>query len=158
MIIAILWSPVIAKFDSIFEAINILLTVISPPISAVFIWGVFWKRGNNPAAIATFSGGFVLGLIAFLVDFPIIGEVKYFTEGLGISFMMQAWWLFVACSVIYVVTSLLTPAPDYEKIKNYTLASPGAFLKDYKEKGNKEPLVLSAVLFTIMVILYGIFS
>lgn len=157
MIIAILWSPIIANFDSIFEAINVLLTVISPPITAVFIWGVFWKRGNNPAAIATFGGGFLLGLIAFLIDFPIIGETKLITEGLGISFMMQAWWLFVACSVIYVATSLMTPAPDYEKIKNYTLASPGAFLTDYKEKGNKSPLVLSILLFAIMVILYSIF-
>lgn len=158
MIIAILWSPIIAKFDSIFEAINILLTVISPPITAVFIWGVFWKRGNNPAAIATFSGGFALGLIAFLIDFPIIGDTKLITEGLGISFMMQAWWLFVACSVIYVATSLMTPVPDYEKIKNYTLASPGAFLKDYREKESKGPLTLSTILFIIMVILYGVFS
>ena len=158
IIIAILWSPVISKFNSIFEAINILLTVISPPITTVFVWGVFWRRGNNPAAIATFIGGFILGLIAFLIDFPIIGETKLITESLGISFMMQAWWLFVACSVIYVVTSLMTPAPDYEKIKNYTLATPGAFLKKYEEQDNNKPLILAIILLIIMVILYGAFS
>lgn len=158
MVIAILWSPIIAKFDSIFEAINILLTVISPPITAVFVWGVFWKRGNNSAAIATFTGGFVLGLITFLIDFPIIGQTKIITDGLGISFMMQAWWLFVGCSVIYVMTSLMTPAPSYERIKNYTLASPGAFLANYKEKGNKGPIALSIILLIIMVILYRVFN
>jgi SSS family solute:Na+ symporter len=32
-IIAIAWSPLIAKFPSIFEVINDLLAVLSPPIS-----------------------------------------------------------------------------------------------------------------------------
>ncbi|MDR8393808.1 sodium:solute symporter [Aliifodinibius sp. S!AR15-10] len=154
MIVAILWSPIIAQFDSIFEAINVLLTVISPPITAVFVWGVFWKRGNNPAAVATFVGGFILGVTAFLIDFPIVGDTKLLTEGLGISFMMQAWWLFVACSVIYVLTSLVTPEPDYDKIEDYTLSSPLAFLTSRVEEGGTRPLQFSLLLIVIMILLY----
>ena len=154
MIIAISWSPLIARFDSIFEAINILLTVISPPISTVFIWGLFWKRGNHQGAVATFIGGFILGLVTFLLDFPLIGDTKLITDTLGISFMMQAWWLFVGSSLIYVIASLVTPAPGYEKIENCTLSSPLAFLKkDDKEKYNM-PLILSAIMIAIMVLLY----
>lgn len=158
MIIAISWSPLIARFDSIFEAITVLLTVISPPISAVFLWGVFWKRGNNQGAIATFIGGFLLGLIAFLVDFPIIGETKIITETWGISFMMQAWWLFVCSSLIFVIASLYTPPPDYNKIKSVTLSSPWIFLK--KDKGEKInlPLILSGILVVVMILLYRVFG
>ena len=156
MIIAISWSPLIARFDSIFEAINILLTVISPPISTVFIWGLFWKRGNHQGAIATFIGGFILGLVTFLLDFPLIGDTKLITDTLGISFMMQAWWLFVGSSLIYVIASLVTTEPDYEKIENCTLSSPLAFLKqDDKEKYNI-PLILSAIMIVIMALLYTI--
>ena len=158
MIIAISWSPLIARFNSIFEAINILLTVISPPISAVFVWGIFWKRGNHQGALATFIGGFFLGLLTFLVDFPIIGDTKIISGVLGISFMMQAWWLFVCCSVIYVVTSLLTPAPDDKKIQGCTLSSPLAFLA--KEEGNRNnlPLMISGILILIMILLYTLFG
>ena len=158
MAIAISWSPLIARFDSIFEAINILLTVISPPIATVFVWGVFWKRGNHHGAIATFIGGFVLGLLAFLIDFPIIGDVKYLTESCGISFMMQAWWLFVASSIIYVLVSLVTPAPDNEKINGLTLESPLAFLKSDREEGGRTPLVLSGILIAMMILLYYLFG
>lgn len=158
MIIAISWSPLIARFNSIFEAINILLTVISPPISAVFVWGIFWKRGNHQGALATFIGGFFLGLLTFLVDFPIIGDIKIISGVLGISFMMQAWWLFVCCSVIYVVTSLLTPAPDYKKIQGCTLNAPLAFLTEKEGNENNLPLMISGILILIMVLLYTLFG
>ncbi len=157
MIIAISWSPLIARFNSIFEAINILLTVISPPISAVFIWGIFWKRGNHQGATATFVGGFLLGLITFLLDFPLIGDTKFFTDTLKISFMMQAWWLFVGSSVIYVMASLLTPPPDYKKIEDCTLSSPLAFLKKDEEDTYNLPLLFSVLLIAIMIVLYSVF-
>ena len=154
MLIAIAWSPLIAKFNSIFEAINILLTVISPPITTVFVLGLFWKRGNYQGAIATFIGGFLLGLVTFLIDFPIVGETKVITETLGVPFMMQAWWLFVCSCLIYFVTSLATPPPDYNKIKNCTLSSPLAFFK--KEEGERlnTPVILASLLIFILTILY----
>jgi SSS family solute:Na+ symporter len=99
-------------------------------------------------------GGFLLGLAAFLVDFPVVGDVKILTETWGISFMMQAWWLFVISSIIYVVCSLLSAPPDYEKIESVTLSSPLMFLK--KEKGEKinMPLILSGILVLVMILLY----
>lgn len=154
MVIAISWSPLIARFNSIFEAINVLLTVISPPITTVFLWGVFWKRGNHQGALATFVGGFILGLVAFLADFPVFGDTKMITEGLGISFMMQAWWLFVACSFIYFTVSLATPPPDYESIRNFTLESPLALLKNEKNERRNIPLSLSIVLIGLLILIY----
>ena len=158
MIVAISWSPLIARFNSIFEALNILLTVISPPITTVFVLGVFWKRGNHQGALATFIGGFLLGLAAFLIDFPVFGDVKIITETWGISFMMQAWWLFVCCSIIYIIASLLTPPPDYDKIKSCTMDSPLAFLKNEEGETRNVPLILSGMLILIMILLYSLFG
>lgn len=158
MIIAISWSPLIAKFNSIFEAISVLLAVISPPITAVFVWGVFWKRGNSQGALATFIGGLLLGLIAFLFDFPAFGNVKIITDVWGISFMMQAWWLFVCSSIIYIVTSLLTPEPDYKKIEKCTMSAPLDFLKNDEGETRNLPLILSGLLILILILLYSFFS
>jgi len=158
MIIAISWSPLIAKFNSIFEAISVLLAVISPPITAVFVWGVFWKRGNSQGALATFIGGLLLGLITFLFDFPAFGNVKIITDVWGISFMMQAWWLFVCSSIIYIVTSLLTPEPDYKKIEKCTMSAPLDFLKNDEGETRNLPLILSGLLILILILLYSFFS
>jgi len=71
---------------------------------------------------------------------------------------MQAWWLFVCSSVIFVVASLLSPPPDYQKIDSCTLSSPLAFLK--KDPGEKTnvPLILSGILILVMLLLYFLFS
>ena len=46
MVAAILWSPLISHFQSIFQGVTALICYIAPPITAVFIWGVFWKRAS----------------------------------------------------------------------------------------------------------------
>ena len=158
MIVAVSWSPLIAKFNSIFVAITVLLAVISPPITAVFVWGLFWKRGNSQGALATFIGGLLLGVTVFLVDFPAFGDVKIITDIWGISFMMQAWWLFVGSSIIYMVTSLLTPEPDYKKIESCTMNAPLDFLKNDDGETRNVPLILSGLLILMLILLYSFFS
>ncbi len=158
MVLAIAWSPMIEKFISIFDAINEILAVLSPPIAVVFIWGVFWKRGTKEASVTAIISGFVLGAIVFMVDFPLFGDVKVITEHWEIPYMLQSWWLFVIISVIYVVTSLLTPKPPLEKIENLTLESPLAFLTKGRITGISDPRILSGILLSIMIGLYIIFS
>ncbi|TSA38499.1 MAG: hypothetical protein D4R64_02910 [Porphyromonadaceae bacterium] len=119
----------IERFRSIFEAINTILSVLAPPIAVVF-----------------------------LIDFPAFGHVKVITQTLGIPYMMQGWWLFVFLSSLFVVVSLLTPKPDYEKIKAYTLDKPLNFLLKGKVTGIGDPRILSLILVVIMIIFYSIFS
>jgi len=157
MIASAAWSPFIGQFKSIFEAVNSLLAVLSPPVSAVLILGVFWRRGNNQGAIVSMISGFVLGAIVFIFDFaPLSGSMKI-TEGLGIPFMMQAWWLFFTCCVLFVITSLLTEKPDYEKVSLVSLDSPFAFITKGKINGIGDARVLSGILILVMAILYYIF-
>ena len=41
---------------------------IAPPIAAVFLLGVFWKRINGKGAITTLVGGFVLGMLRLVLE------------------------------------------------------------------------------------------
>jgi SSS family solute:Na+ symporter len=158
MLLAIAWSPMIERFRSIFDAINTILSVLAPPIAVVFLFGVFWKRGTKEASLVTIITGFVVGVLVFLIDFPAFGNVKIITETLGIPYMMQGWWLFVFLSFLFVVISYLTPEPDYEKIKDYTMDKPLNFLLKEKVTGITDPRILSLILVVIMVILYAVFS
>jgi len=157
MILAIAWSTQGDKFSSIFEAINKIASAIAPPVAVVFLFGVFSKRGSRKAAFYTLISGLVLGIVTFCLDFESISGSMYITKGLGIPFMMQAWWLFVICTIIYFVISYLTPAPSKEVIEKYTWENPVAVITKEPFRGLGDPRLWALILVATLVILYSIF-
>ena len=157
MLLAMVWSTQGDKFSSIFEGINKIAAAIAPPVATVFLFGVFSKRGTNQAAIATLLAGLVLGIFAFCLDFEPISGHMYLTRGLGIPFMMQAWWLFVICTVIYFAVSYSSPRPPAEVIEKYTWESPLAVITKGEFKGVKDVRLWAGILVLILVVMYIIF-
>ncbi|WP_017446852.1 sodium:solute symporter [Gayadomonas joobiniege] len=168
LLLAILWSMQGERFGGIFEGINQMIAVLAPPISAVFIWGIFWPRGTSQAALATLIIGFLAGAVVFCMDFPAVsswfvgvneqGEsIRYFTQVLGIPFMLQAWWLFVLSSAILVVVSLLTPAPDRSTVAQYCWQSPLLVLTEKPLRSVFDPRTLSLLLILVMLVCYSFF-
>jgi len=157
MLLAMVWSTQGDKFSSIFEGINKIAAAIAPPVAVVFLFGVFSKRGTNRAAIITLLAGLVLGITAFCVDFEPISGQMYLTRGLGIPFMMQAWWLFVICTLIYFLVSYSGPRPPAEIIQNYTWESPLSVLAKGKFEGVKDVRLWAGILVLTLVVMYIIF-
>jgi SSS family solute:Na+ symporter len=157
IIIAIAWSPLIAKFPSIFEAINDLLAILSPPISVVFIFGVMSRRGTPKAGHYTLVFGFILALIAFSFDFEMISGKRYISEVLGIHFMMKAFYLFVICTIFYFAVSRFTPRANEEILKKMTMKRPLSFITEGKLQGITDPRMLAGLLVVVMAVLYYIF-
>ncbi len=157
LVSAAFWSPWIASFKSIFEAINVILVSIAPPVTAVMVLGVFWKRGNQQGALATMISGFPLGILVFCLEFEPISGTRFITYNLGIPLMMQAFWLWLICSVIHVTVSLLTPPPPPEKTKEIAMDKPWDFITKEKIIGFADPRILSLILVVVMAILYIIF-
>jgi len=162
MIAAVAWSTQGDRFGGIFGGINHMISVLAPPISVVFIWGVFWKRGTAQASLATLVIGFLLGATVFVVDFPAVAlpllGYQLFTEKCGIPFLLQAWWLFVTCSVVFVVVSLMTPAPDEELVQQYCWGNPIKALTAEPLRGAGDPRILSLLLAVTMAALYYTFQ
>ncbi|WP_299549858.1 sodium:solute symporter [Seonamhaeicola sp.] len=155
MIVAILWSTQGGKFGSIFQAINDIAAAFAPPISVVFLLGVFYKRGTKEASFYTLVFGFVMGLVLFILDFEPISGFKYVTDGLGVHFLMRAWWMFCICMVVFILISLCTPEPDRELIENTTWG--GSKIKMVKKsKDWITPKNLAIILIVLMVVLYAI--
>lgn len=157
IVIAIAWSPLIAKFPSIFEAINDLLAVLSPPISVVFIFGIMSRRGTPKAGHYTLVFGFALAIIAFCIDFEMIAGKRYITDVWGIHFMMKAFLLFMICTLFYYLVSFFTPKADQEVLESMTLKKPMAFLTEGKLSGVTDPRILAGFLAITMITLYYIF-
>ena len=158
MLFAMIWSTQGGKFSSIFEAINKIAAAIAPPVAVVFLFGVFSKRGTRQAAFITLISGLVLGILAFCIDFEPISGYMFLTKSWGIPFMMQAWWLFVMCTVIYFAVSLATEKPPVDVLKNYTWEKPLAVLTRDKFYGLKDTRIWAGVLILTLIILYAVFS
>lgn len=161
MLLAMAWSTQGGRFGSIFEAINKMpAQFLAPPISVVFLWGIFWRRGTKQAALTTLFLGFILGFIVFLIDLPAFGTIQWISDpadGLGITFMMQAAWGFAIWSVVYVIVSLATPAPPSEHVEMTTWPKPLQVIFRDPLSGVSDPRILAGVLLAVMAVLYTIF-
>lgn len=132
--IGIAWIPFmksLMKGDGLFKYLQSIQAYISPPIAAVFLLGLFFRRLNARGAIASLWTGFVLGMGKLTLE--------YFTAGyrqgtaiwqadpgglavaiVEINFLHFAILLFAICSVVLVLVSLTSEAPALSKIESIT--------------------------------------
>jgi len=152
MVAAILWSPLVSHFQSIFQGIVAVICYISPPITAVFLWGVFWKKASAAAAYATLSLGSGLGLVVFFMD--------WFKDktGWNIPSMMATFYLFVICSAILFIVSLKKPQTHTAESSKLVWTSPLEAVRGRFTAGALDFRIVSAALFAVMVILYIVFA
>ena len=47
MVVSALWAPQIAQFDGLFKYIQEMLAYMVPPVTILFLLGVFWKAGTG---------------------------------------------------------------------------------------------------------------
>jgi len=152
MIAAILWSPLLARYESIFQGITAMICYVAPPITAVFVWGVLWRRASALAAQITLYVGSALGLTVFLLD--------WFKDSTGWSVpsMMATFYLFATCSLVLAAISWICPHQHTEASERLVWSSPAEALRTAGWRGIGNYKVLAAVLFGVMVLLYAAFA
>lgn len=107
MILATIWAPFIENFGSLFKYLQRVLSYTVPPIAALFLVGIFWKRANAQGAFAGLVVGLVLGVVLFVAN-----EIMLV---INIHFLYVAFVLFLAAIPAIVAVSLMTPEPEKEK-------------------------------------------
>ena len=121
--LGLLWIPLMRGISGqLYQYLQSVQAYISPPIAAVFLLGVFWRRVNAQGAMAALLLGFVLGmarLAAELKKDALDGALLTFAS---INFLHFAVLLFLVCAVVLVVVSLVTPPPAYRKVAGLTYA------------------------------------
>lgn len=112
MLAAAAWAPQIDKFPTLWQYLQSALSCIVPPIVALFLLGVFWKRANANGALAGIAGGAISA--AFFLGYSGLKWVS------AIHFLYVAAIIFtVSCLAIFAV-SLLTPPPPDKKVSTFT--------------------------------------
>jgi SSS family solute:Na+ symporter len=121
--LSLLWIPFMSRISSqLWIYLQSVQAYISPPIAAVFLLGIFWKRVNGQGAIASLLLGFALGAIRFILEVvyaksPPPDFLKFYV---GINFLHFAVMMFVICVATMVIVSLFTPAPKPAKVNGLT--------------------------------------
>jgi len=155
VILASLWAPQIERFGSLFQYLQIVLSFICPPVVAVFILGLFWKRANSSGSITALLTGFAIAI--FLLLSKALDISPYLND---IHFLHMTAYLTIICAVIHVVVSLKTPAPDHSQILEYTY-SKKFFDEDTKSLEGlpwyQNFRILSVLLLLVTAVLIGYF-
>ncbi|UCD27755.1 MAG: sodium:solute symporter [Planctomycetota bacterium] len=151
MVLAILWSPFLGNFKSIFQGINELICYVAPPITVVFVVGVFWRQATGKGALVTLITGSILGLVVFLLSW-----FKQYT-GWPIHWMMSAFYLAVICTIVLIAVSLWKPTPLSTEQQALVWKTPLEALRGQAWKGIGNYKFLSLLLFVSMIVLYVIF-
>lgn len=103
VVIAALWAPNIEKFGSVVKYFQQLLAYMAPPVVAVFLAGLFWRRATATAAFTALITGFgaAVGLLVFNDRTPLAGW----------NFLYVAPLLFVLSLLLLVAVSFVTKPP-----------------------------------------------
>jgi len=126
-ILGLAWIPFMQNVsEQLYTYLQSVQGYIAPPIAAVFLIGIFWRRVNANGAVTTLLSGLVLGGTRLVLELmngadkdglPAGTSIEWIAE---INFLHFAILLFVVCVVILVTVSLLTQAPAPEKVRGIT--------------------------------------
>lgn len=153
VLLGLLWIPFIGLLsdDRMYVYLQSVQAYISPPIAAVFLLGLFWKRVNGKGAISALLTGFVLGTIRLIL------EINYKMNSLengflisiaSINFLHYAIILFVISILVLIVVSLLTEKPSEKQIEGLI------FDKDKISEKNKWRMVNIVMSFVLVIVLF----
>ena len=127
---------------------------LAPPITAVFLLGLFCKRINGKGAVAGLAIGFIVGMAKLIIQALTGGDDPYITSPGWLvyvgeyNFLFATGWLLLISILSIVGVSLLTAPPKYEKIAELTYAT----VTPEQRREIRESWGLAEVLLTVLVL------
>ncbi|MGC2229894.1 MAG: sodium/solute symporter, partial [Candidatus Acidiferrum sp.] len=129
VLLGLLWVPFIHYISSqLYIYLQSVQAYISPPITACFVLGILWPRLNGSGAITSLLTGFVLGATRFVFELADQAGGGHFHSPVlrwlvDMNFLHYAIFMFVVCSIVLVVVSLITKPPDRKQLAGLTFAT-----------------------------------
>lgn len=145
--------PIINNYESLFNGLNDVIAHIAPPITCVFILGIFWKKASALSAKLTLWFGSILGVLVYA-----IGKIIPSSFIGAIPFMMKAFYLFCICVVIQIAFSYIYPVQHTPESRQLYWKTPLEPLRRPGWPGLGNYKLLSVLLLLIMILLYAAFK
>jgi SSS family solute:Na+ symporter len=162
VLLGMAWIPMMGKIDSgLYNYLQSVQSYLAPPIAAVFLLGVFFKRLNAEGALSAMVSGFILGMAKLTLqllqdDLPAGGLLHRFAT---MNFLYFCIYLFIFSVAVLVVVSMLTPAPTAEKVEGLTFSTTVAADKAASRASwGTMDVVLSLIVVAIIIAIFAYFS
>lgn len=163
--LALAWIPMMSRISNqLWNYLQSVQAYVSPPIAAVFLLGIAWKRINAQGALASLLTGFVMGATRFILEVvyakqPLSGFLQFYV---GMNFLHFAIMMFAVCVAVLVGVSLATPAPAPDKVADLTFQTATPSLAGEFEASTasqrKLPMIFAAVLVVTVISLWIYFA
>ena len=161
VVLGIVWIPIMERIGGgvMYQYLQNVQSYIAPPVTAVFLLGIIWKRVNAQAAISTLIAGLVLLVLRLSSEIYYQADISAGTVhdnlmyGFAtINFAHMAIFMFLFSVALCISVSLATSPPDYKRISGLSF---GTLTKEHKleNKGSYDTIdvVLSVVLVAIVI-------
>lgn len=153
--LGILWIPIMQNISGVlYEYLQSVQSYIAPPITAVFLLGIFFKRINAQGALTTLVAGLAVAAIRLVLE---LSRGSLDPNGMlyafgNLNFLTFAAWFFLFSVVVCVTASLLTPAPSPSQIEGLTYGTLTEQQKaDNRGSYNTWDIVVSLIVIGIVV-------
>ena len=127
VVLSVVWVPIIEKVQSgqLFIYIQRVGAYLAPPIAAVYVMAIFWKRMNEKGAFWALIMGLIVGLIRMALDFshpsPSCNEDEYRPLVIRLNFMYFAMILFWITALTAVAVSLLSEPIESFRVRIFDI-------------------------------------
>jgi SSS family solute:Na+ symporter len=160
--LGLLWIPIMPRISEggLYQYLQNVQSYLAPPITAVFLLGLFNDRINNRGAVWGLGLGFVLGMGKLLLQ-SLFGEGKIESPALlaaigDMNFLYFSGVLFLISVVVIVLASLSGRAPDRDTIKGLTFSSLDR--KTVRASWDAKDIAATTVVLGLVATLYIYFS
>ncbi len=168
VILGIVWIPIMEKIGGgvMYQYLQNVQSYIAPPVTAVFLLGIIWKRVNAEAAITTLLAGLILLIFRLGSEIyyqPMIasGQVidNFMFTFATVNFSHMAIMMFIFSALLCITVSILTSPPDYSKISGLSYGTLSAnHRKENSESYDTVDVILSIILIIIVVSILSYFT
>ncbi len=165
VLLGMAWIPVMYKVagGGLYQYLQSVQGYLAPPITAVFLLGLFWKRINAQGAMWGLISGFLLGMAKLFI------QAKYSTmdaakdsgpaclAAIGdFNFLYASGVLFVISVAVIIGVSLMGKAQDEASIEGLTYATLDK--KDVRSSVGSFDIILTVATLVLVVGMYLYFS
>jgi len=124
VLLGVAWVPVIEQLagGTLYGYLQNVQSYIAPPITAVFLLGIFSSRINSNGALATLFSGLAIAAVRLTLE---VFKDSLDTDSIGyaiadMNFLKFSSFFFMYCVAIAVLVSMFSAKPSLEKLDGLT--------------------------------------
>ena len=160
--LGLLWIPVMPLISGggLYQYLQNVQGYLAPPITAVFLLGIFNTRINQRGATWGLAVGFILGLLKITCQaFFGAGKIENpaWLAAVGdFNFLYFSGVLFLVATLVIIGVSRTAPRPDLDQIKGLTFATMDR--KAVRESWNRTDVIATGIIVALIAAIYLYFS